>query len=376
AHDFNNLLAGILGNLALVRMELGDQATDDARESLMHAIKAGERAAELVKQLLGFSRRSRMDLKPCEANLVLAEVRNILAATIDRRIQIEMDLEPSPWRVVADVGMLGQVIMNMAVNAKDAMPNGGRLHLRSSNRNLNSADLRGHPEVVPGDFICLSVEDEGEGIPLEVQSKIFEPFFTTKPPGKGTGLGLATSFGIVKQLGGWIDFHSVPGEGTRFDIYLPRSTSAEAGDSSALIGTQAPDRGLEPSRSGETILLVDDEALVRRIGRTLLTKLGYRILEAADGLEALEICREKGDEISLVLLDLTMPNLTGKETFAKLHEMKPDLSVLICSGYLVDLSEFTQECGACPDGFVQKPYSFGDMADMVRKTLDRQWHAA
>lgn len=376
AHDFNNLLAGILGNLALVRMELGDEATNEARESLMHAIKAGERAAELVKQLLGFSRRSRMDLKPCEANLVLAEVRDILAATIDRRIQIDMDLEQSPWRVVADVGMLGQVIMNMAVNAKDAMPNGGRLHLRSSNRNLNSADLRGHPEVEPGDFICLSVEDEGEGIPLEVQAKIFEPFFTTKPPGKGTGLGLATSFGIVKQLGGWIDFHSVPGEGTRFDIYLPRSISAEVGDSSALIGSQEPDRGLEPSRSGETILLVDDEALVRRIGRTLLTKLGYRILEAADGLEALEVCREKGDEISLVLLDLTMPNLTGKETFAKLNEMKPDLPVLICSGYLVDLSEFTQECGACPDGFVQKPYSFGDMADMVRKTLDRQWHAA
>jgi signal transduction histidine kinase/CheY-like chemotaxis protein/HAMP domain-containing protein len=376
AHDFNNLLAGVLGNLALVKMDLGDEGGVEARESLSHAIKAGERAAELVKQLLGFSRRSRMDLKPCDANLVLAEVRDILAATIDRRIQIELDLNATPWRVMADVGMLGQVFMNMAVNAKDAMPNGGHLFLRSSNCKLTAADLRAHPEVVPGDFVCLSVEDEGEGIPLEVQAKIFEPFFTTKAPGKGTGLGLATSFGIVKQLGGWIDFHSEPGKGTRFDIYLPRSRAAEAGDSSALLGTTVGEPKLAHSRKGEAILLVDDEALVRRIGRTLLTKLGYEILEAADGLEALEICRAKGDSIGLVLLDLTMPNLTGKETFARLHEMLPDLPVLICSGYLVDLNEFTQECGACPDGFVQKPYSFGDMADMVRKTLDRQNHAA
>jgi two-component system, cell cycle sensor histidine kinase and response regulator CckA len=376
AHDFNNLLAGVLGNLALVKMDLGDAGSGEARESLNHAIKAGERAAELVKQLLGFSRRSRMDLKPCDANLVLAEVRDILAATIDRRIQIELDLNATPWRVMADVGMLGQVFMNMAVNAKDAMPHGGRLILRSGNRKLSASDLRAHPEIDPGDFVCLSVQDEGDGIPLEVQAKIFEPFFTTKEPGKGTGLGLATSFGIVKQLGGWIDFQSEPGKGTCFDIYLPRSKAAEAGDTSALLATSVGEPQLAPSRKGETILLVDDEALVRRIGRTLLTKLGYEILEASDGLEALEICREKGDSIGLVLLDLTMPNLTGKETFARLHEMLPDLPVLICSGYLVDLNEFTQECGACPDGFVQKPYSFGDMAEMVRKTLDRQNHAA
>lgn len=375
AHDFNNLLAGILGNLTLVQMDLGPTLTSEGRESLSHAVKAGERAVELVRQLLGFSRRSRMDLKPCDANLVLAEVRDILAATIDRRINLDLDLEDCPWRAMADVGMLGQVIMNMSVNAKDAMPNGGRLFLRSSNRILTAMDLHSHPEIAPGEFICLSVEDEGEGIPPEIQSKIFEPFFTTKEPGKGTGLGLATSFGIVKQLGGWIDFRSAPGKGTCFDIYLPRSTTAEAGNASALLGTQV-NHELAPSRQGEAILLVDDEALVRRIGRTLLSKLGYEVLEAADGLEALEICRKRGDSISLVLLDLTMPNLSGKETFAGLREMFPDLPVLICSGYLVDLNEFTRECGACPDGFVQKPYSFEDMSAIVRRTLDRQSDAA
>jgi CheY-like chemotaxis protein len=357
-------------------MDLGDSAGGEARESLAHAIKAGERAADLVKQLLGFSRRSRLDLKPCDANLVLAEVRDILSATIDRRIHIDLELESAPWRVMADVGMLGQVIMNMAVNAQDAMPKGGGLKLLSSNRVLSAADLRSHPEIAPGEFVCLSVEDEGDGIPFEVQAKIFEPFFTTKEPGKGTGLGLATSFGIVKQLGGWIDFRSAPGEGTRFDIYLPRSTAAEAGNSSTLLQGPGSEAKLAPSRTGETILLVDDEALVRRIGRTLLTKLGYQVLEAADGLEALEVCRTRGDEIRLVLLDLTMPNLTGKETFARLREVRPELPVLICSGYLVDLHEFTRECGACPDGFVQKPYRFEDMAEMVRETLDRQSHAA
>ena len=375
AHDFNNLLAGILGNLGLVEMDLGPTLSNDGRESLAFAIKAGERAAELVKQLLDFSRRSHMDLKACDANLVLAEVRDLLSSTIDRRIAIEMDLEATPWRVMADVGMLGQVIMNMAVNAKDAMPKGGRLHLRSGNRTLTEADLRNHPEIIPGDFVCLTVEDEGEGIPPEVQAKIFEPFFTTKAPGKGTGLGLATSFGIVKQLGGWIDFRSVVGEGTRFDIYLPHSKEAEAGNSSALLSART-DHQLALSRTGETILLVDDEALVRRIGRTLLGKLGYEIIEAKDGLEAIEICRTKGDSISLVLLDLTMPNLSGKETFAHIREMLPELPVLICSGYLVDLSEFTEECGTSPDGFVQKPYSFEVMSESVRNTLDRQSCAA
>ncbi len=375
AHDFNNLLAGILGNLALVQMDLGTAMSNEGRESLTHAVRAGERAAELVRQLLGFSRRSRMDLKPCDANVVLTEVRDILAATVDRRISIDVDLEKSPWRVMADVGMLGQVIMNMSVNAKDAMPKGGHLTLRSGNRTLSSSDLRAHPEVLPGDFICLTVEDEGEGIPPEVQAKIFEPFFTTKEPGKGTGLGLATSFGIVKQLGGWIDFQSTLGKGTRFDIFLPRNAAAEAGVTPSLLATPA-EHTLAHSRQGETILLVDDEALVRRIGRTLLSKLGYEIVEAQDGLEALEILRTRGESISLVLLDLTMPNLTGKETFARIREFLPDLPVLICSGYLVDLNEFTRECGSCPDGFVQKPYSFEDMASIVRKTLDSQSHAA
>ena len=376
AHDFNNLLAGILGNLVLVKMELGEAQSDEARESLAHAIKAGERAADLVKQLLGFSRRSRLDLKPCDANFVLSEVRDILSATIDRRIHLELNLEPAPWRVMADVGMLGQVIMNMAVNAKDAMPKGGRLKLISGNRVLSAADLRSHPEIAPGEFVCLSVEDEGGGMSPEVQAKIFEPFFTTKEPGKGTGLGLATCFGIVKQLGGWIDFRSALGEGTRFDIYLPRSAAAESGESAAVVAGPGSDPGLTPSRSGETILLVDDEALVRRIGRTLLTKLGYHVLEAADGLEALEMCRTHGDEIRLVLLDLTMPNLTGKETFGRIRESHPGLPVLICSGYLVDLDEFTRDYGACPDGFVQKPYRFEDMVEMVRETLDRESHAA
>ncbi len=377
AHDFNNLLTGILGNLSLLSTEMEREGHGvDSKQNLALAIKAGERAAELVRQLLGFSRRSKMDLKACDSNIVLGEVRDLLLATIDRTVQIELDLEPSPWKVMADLGLLSQVIMNMGVNAKDAMPHGGSLHLRSSNRHISVDDSRYHADAAPGDYVCLTVEDNGEGIPLEVQKRIFEPFFTTKGPGKGTGLGLATSFGIVKQLGGWIEMDSRPGTGTRFDIYLPRSAAAEAqpelAERAVINGA-----GIAPvSGCNETILIIDDEDVVRHVARTLLMRLGYQVIEARDGIEGLAAHEEHGEAIDLVLLDLSMPNLSGRETFRRLRERDSGVPVLICSGYLVDLNEFTEECGACPNGFVQKPYRFDDMSDTIRRVLDKEARAA
>lgn len=377
AHDFNNLLTGILGNLALVSGEMErEQESSDLIQNLNLAIKAGERAAELVRQLLGFSRRSKMDLKPCDANIVLDEVRDILMATIDRRVRIALDLEESPWKVMADLGLLSQVIMNMGVNAKDAMPKGGTLHLRSRNRFISVKESRIHADAAPGDYLCLTVEDNGEGIPLEVQKRIFEPFFTTKGPGKGTGLGLATSFGIVKQLGGWIEMDSRPGEGTRFDIYLPRSAAAEA----QPVLVESAVKTLEANGPGvgctETILIIDDEDVVRHVARTLLRRLGYHVIEARDGIEGLAAHEAHRDSIDLVLLDLSMPNLSGRETFRCLRERDSGVPVLICSGYLVDLNEFTEECGACPNGFVQKPYRFEDISATIRKVLDTADRAA
>ena len=374
AHDFNNLLTGILGNLSLVSEDLEEvEEMADSRENLRLAVRAGERAAELVRQLLGFSRRSQMNLTPCDSNLVLEEVRDLLMATIDRKIRIELDLEDAPWKVMADLGLLSQVIMNMGVNAKDAMPDGGILSLRSRNQHFGPDEARLHADAAPGEYMCLSIEDNGEGIPLEIQKRIFEPFFTTKGPGKGTGLGLATSFGIIKQLGGWIEMDSRQGEGTRFDIYLPRSAAAEAQPEAEHHG---PTEFKRASSEQETILVVDDEDVVRHVAATLLTKLGYQVIQARDGQEGIDTYGEKRDEIDLVLLDLSMPNLSGRETFRRLREFDDEIRVLICSGYLVDLNEFSEECGACPNGFVQKPYHFDDMSAMVRQVLDEVRPAA
>ncbi len=371
AHDFNNLLTGILGNLSLVALEMEkSDSPADCQGNLKLAIRAGERAADLVRQLLGFSRRSQMDLKACDSNLVLGEVRDILLATIDRKVRIELDLEEAPWKVMADLGLLSQVIMNMGVNAKDAMPDGGTLTLRSRNQVITVEDSRQHADAAPGDYICLSIEDDGEGIPPEIQKRIFEPFFTTKGPGKGTGLGLATSFGIVKQLGGWIEMDSVAGEGTRFDIFLPRSAVAEAQPDPPVAIDKVGQEQQHSSVSKETILIIDDEDVVRHVARTLLSKIGYQVLEARDGLEGLEVYEKEKERIDLVLLDLSMPNLSGRETFRRLREQDDEVPVLICSGYLVDVNEFAEECGACPNGFVQKPYHFDDMTRTVRQVLD------
>lgn len=369
AHDFNNLLTAILGHLALVELDMEKSGDKTCVEHLRHAVRAGERAADLVKQLLGFSRRSRMDLKPCDANEVLTEVRDILAASIDPRIRLEVELEPHTWKVMADLSLLSQVIMNMAVNSKDAMPAGGNLWLRSANRTILNREIRDGSDRRAGEFLMLTIQDNGEGIPYDVQKRIFEPFFTTKAPGKGTGLGLATCFGIVKQLGGWIELDSHPGEGTCFSIFLPRSAVAEAQPENPVTPVLTSGSAETMPNAGGTILVVDDEDIVRRVAVTLLTKCGFQIVEARDGLEALEILGEPAAEIDLVMLDLTMPNLSGKETFRLIRERHGSLPVLICSGYLVDVTEFAEECGSCPDGFVQKPYRIEDLSSAIKEAI-------
>lgn len=369
AHDFNNLLTGILGNLALVELELEHKENFDCHDNLHHAIRAGERAAELVKQLLGFSRRSQMNLSPCEVGTVIAEVKNILSVTMDPSIRIEVDDAANAWPVLADANMLSQVLMNMGVNAKDAMPRGGSIRFSTANHFISSAEARRLREAIPGAYLRISVQDNGSGMPPEVLAHVFEPFFTTKAPGKGTGLGLATSFGIVKQLGGWIEVYSKPDEGTRFDIFLPRHTPTSPSAPAVL---PPPPKAVrcEPVRNHETILIVDDDEVVRRVASTLLGKLGYKVMIARDGREGLEVYAENRDQIDLVLMDLTMPNLSGKDAFRILRERFGPVPVVICSGYLLDLKEFASECGSEPSGFIQKPYRLDTMARTIREILD------
>ena len=370
AHDFNNLLTGILGNLALVELELEQKENFGCNDNLRHAIRAGERAAELVKQLLGFSRRSQMNISPCDVGTVITEVKNILSVTMDPSIRIEIDDAPNAWPVLADANMLSQVLMNMGVNAKDAMPGGGTIRFSTANHFISSSEARRLREANPGAYLRISVEDNGTGMSPDVLAHVFEPFFTTKAPGKGTGLGLATSFGIVKQLGGWIEVFSRSGEGTRFDIFLPRHIPTAA-PTPAPAEISAPKAvRCEPIRNHETILIVDDEEVVRRVASTLLAKLGYKVMIARDGREGLEVYEENRDQIDLVLMDLTMPNLSGKDAFRILRERFGPVPVVICSGYLLDLKEFAEECGAEPCGFIQKPYKLETLAKTIRGILD------
>lgn len=365
AHDFNNLLTGILGNLSLIEVEGGPDQVERNQKLLRRAIGAGDRAVELVKSLLGFSRRSHMDLRPCDSNDVLSEVQGLLVATIDPSIRVEVELEEAPWGLMADSNRLSQVIMNMAVNAKDAInkKRDGIITLQSKNRTLTENEARQITGLSAGDYICLSVADNGSGIPEHLKDRIFEPFFTTKEQGRGTGLGLATSFGIVKQLGGSIHVESVPGEGTRFDVFLPRSIHAESQPTARESVVEAPE-----SKTREyTVLVVDDEDLVRRVGVSLLKKQGFRTLTASSGEKALEVIEKHEKEIDLIILDLTMPGLSGAETFWEIRARFDYLPVVICSGYLVDIKELETESGSCPDAFVQKPYQIETMS----KTIDK-----
>ena len=366
AHDFNNLLQGILGNIALIEQDVGPFASPAASERIAMARHAGQRAAQIVKQLLGFSRLSHLKLSQCEVNTVIRELHNIIRSTFDPRTEISTDLQDDCWRLRADATQIEQVVMNMVVNARDAMNGTGRINISSRNVYLCETQLLQMPEGREGEFVRISVTDNGSGMPPEVLSKIFEPFFTTKEQGKGTGLGLATSFGIVQQHGGWITCDSVVGTGTTFHIFLPRCTEAEPAEAALPDVPAGPVRG-----GGETILLVDDEMVVRAVAQGLLKKLGYTVVTADDGEAALEILHRMDGGIHLCLLDLTMPRLSGKDTFTAMRKGPArGVPVVICSGYLVDLDGFAEETGSRPDAFVQKPYALDDLARCIRSVLD------
>src|SRR5262245_24280513 len=346
AHDFNNLLTAILGNLSLV---LANQQPGANAELLEAGEKAALRAAELTSQLLGFSRRTLLKPRRLNVNATAEETVRLLRRTIDPRIVIDVQADPGLWPVQADPGQMSQVLMNLCLNARDAMPQGGRLTLRTENVVLDEAYARLHLEARAGEYVRLRVADTGHGIPPEVLPRIFEPFFTTKGPGRGTGLGLAMVFGIVKQHRGWLDCDTAPGRGTRFDVYLPRSAAAEQA-AAAEAAPAAP----QPAGGSETVLLVDDEPLLRGLGRAILERHGYHVVLAEDGEQAVKVYEQRRGRIDLVLLDLTMPRMSGREAFARLLEVDPGVRVLFASGYSAEQVNAAGHPRAL--GFVAKPY--------------------
>ena len=360
AHDFNNLLQAVQGytQLLLLRKD-GD---DDGQRELQQIVRAATRGAELTQQLLTFSRKTESELQPIDFNRELENVRLLLERTIPKMIEVEFRLAEDLKMVNADPGQVEQILMNLAVNAKDAMPDGGKLIVETADVILDKDYCKIHRVANPGNYVQLTVTDTGHGIDEMIREHIFEPFYTTKETGKGTGLGLATVYGIVKSHNGHLVCHSEPDEGTTFKIYLPTIDSTEE-------SRQAEEHVTAPEGGTETILLVDDEESIRTLGTQILEKFGYTVLSAADGESALQIYRKEQEKIDLIILDLIMPGMGGKLCLVELLKINLEAKVAIASGYSPDGA--TREIlkrGA--KGFISKPYDLRQVLKVVREVLD------
>jgi len=361
AHDFNNLLGGILGYASYVKKKMSPK--DPLYHSVKNIERSAQQAAELTKQLLGFARRGKNQVKPINCNALIQDLIQFLGRTIDKRVTLEVELDAHLNLIEGDETQLEQSLINICLNARDAMPSGGTLKIVTTNQTPPQIDhikQRGRKE---GDYIKITLSDTGTGMTPEVQSQIFEPFFTTKEPGRGTGLGLSMVYGIIQNHGGYIDLKSEPGQGTSFELYLPAIPDVMIEEIPPLSQGQIAHTG------SETILVVDDEEIIRQLGADILEDEGYKVLMASRGEEAIQIYQENREDIALVVLDVVMPGLGGKETFLKLKNINPKIKVLLSSGYSTN-----EEVGGIlkegVGGFVQKPYRDEELIGKVREILD------
>ncbi|MBA4147447.1 MAG: response regulator [Verrucomicrobia bacterium] len=361
AHDFNNILTLVQGYAGLLLAE--PDLTPEMTESLQQISTASERAANLTRQLLVFSRKQMMQTQELDLNEVINTVAGLLRRLLREDVTLHFHYAPELPRIQADSGMIEQILMNLVVNARDAMPRGGRISVGTSTVQINEEHVRANPEARVGKYVCLRVSDVGAGIPQKLLTRIFEPFFTTKEVGKGTGLGLATVYGIVKQHQGWIEVLSQMDEGTTFHIFLPAMAQASVPEQPA----PTPEK---ISGGSEKILIVEDEPDLRALVREILKHYGYEVLEAGSGPEALPIWQKHADEIDLLLTDLVMPgNMTGRELADNLLKQRPELKVIYTSGYSVETlgKDLSMKRGI---NFLPKPYQPITLVKMVRDCLD------
>ena len=360
AHDFNNLLTVILGHSDMVLSAMDPH--DRRRRDIEDIRDAGARAAVLTNQLLAFSRKQVLQPKIVSVTNAVASLTKMLGRLINSNIELVTRCDEDAWLTRVDPGQLDQVILNLVLNARDAMPLGGRLVLETENQKIDGRQLVDHPEVPPGDYVMLAVSDTGSGMDAETRSHLFEPFFTTKAMGKGTGLGLSTVYGIVRQSGGYIWVYSEPDRGTIVKVYLPRATEQTE--------VNRPGNDYQPLPLGsETVLLAEDDERVRRLTVRVLGQLGYTVLEAADGEEALEVARQHAGEIHLLFTDIVMPRKCGNEVAGEIQRDRPGIKVLFSSGYTGDV--VAQQGALDPSiPFLQKPFTPRSLAVKVREALD------
>ena len=361
AHDFNNLLTVILGNSSM--LQGGHFSENDKASAATEITGAAQRAVNLTRQLLTFSRRQPIQAKDFDLNEVVDNMTKMLRRLIGEHISLEARYAPGGAYVHADAGMLEQVLVNLAVNSRDAMPRGGRLIIQTATMILGEDQIRSQPNASPGKYIHLSVGDNGCGIPAENMPHLFEPFYTTKEVGKGTGLGLATVFGIVEQHQGWIKAESQVGVGTTFHVYFPGAERLE--DYKASSPLAMPVRG-----GAETILLVEDDEQVRNMMRLVLKRQGYQIHLAESGVDSLKVWREHLDSINLLITDVIMPGgISGRELGKRLLAEKPDLKIIYCSGYTDEVLGSKSPLRN-DDNFIEKPFEMGAFLDKIRNCLD------
>ena len=365
AHDFNNLLTIINGFADLAVAELREHP---CRADVLEIRKAGERAAALTRQLLAFSRKQLFDRRVLDLNEVVNSVGVMLKRLVGEQVEFIMELEPSLWRVKAYPSQLEEVIFNLAANARDAMPTGGRLTIRTANVVLDETRARFDPEAQPGPYVMLSVRDTGEGMDEETRLRLFEPFFSTKRAGKGTGLGLATVYGAVHQSGGHITVDTAPGRGTTFEVYLPQCLDEpEPKEAVATAGSSRP--------ATETVLVVEDEQDVRSLACRILREAGYRVLEACGGAEAVALFERRSGQIDLVLTDLVMPGMSGQELGECLRRLDPRLRIVYMSGYSPEAVADGLP-GDSASSYLAKPFSSEALQLRIREVLGSERSAA
>jgi len=361
AHDFNNILTIILGSAEFALSEAPAGQTT-LLEQLETIVEAARRAAGLTGQLLAFSRKQIIEPRLVQLNDIVSGMQNMLRCLIGDEVLLGVQLAEDAWPVKADAGQIEQVLMNLAANARDAMPRGGILQITTCNVALDAEFVSLHPEMRAGDYVLLTVDDTGCGIPPELLYQIFEPFFTTKRVGEGTGMGLATVFAIVRQCDGYLSVDSRVGEGSQFNIYLPRAKDTWLAPIAAPAATGAP-------CETETVLLVEDEAAVRHLARQFLIHAGYQVLEADSGAAALQLAGSYPSPIHLLISDVVMPGMSGQEVAGLVTAMHPQMKVLYMSGYTSGMIALpgTQDP---PAGFLQKPFTRESLAQRVRQLLE------